>query len=240
MSVLVSGLLVLAVLISADSAAGDEGGRAVPELSKTVENPKAESLLKSLDKWLAGVRDISADFRQKYRHPLKDEASEAAGRIEVKKPGMIKIEYSRPEKRILILNREEFISYEPGLRQMFRGSAGNVVEPVFFSFLGEDQPLRHKYMSRLLVTAAGEAGEKAIHVLELVPLKPSDAFSRLLVSFHFKPLCILRLVAVEHSGALNSFTLSRVKINTGLLNFRFKFKRPPGVREVPVTPMPDR
>jgi len=223
-------------LISIRAVSGRADGKA-PEPENT--SVSKSHLLDELDAWLSKSADISADFKQEYRHPLKDETTRAAGRIEIKKPSMVRIEYTEPDSRLMLMNSEEIISYQSELGQVLRGSAKDVVEPVFFSFLSRNVSLEKEYMTRLLASTGKTKNSDPVHVIELVPIKPSGAFARLLVSFHFSPVRILRLVAVEHSGALNSFTLSKVKINTGILKYRFRFERPPGVRQVPVTPMSD-
>jgi len=230
--------ITLAYCLMSIQAASGRADEKAPEPENT--SVTKSHLLDELDAWLSKSADISADFKQEYRHPLKDETTRASGRIEIKKPSMVRIEYTEPDRRLMLMNSEEIISYQSELGQVLRGSAKDVVEPVFFSFLSRNVPLEKEYLTRLIASTEKDGDKDSVHVIELVPIKPSGAFARILVSFHLSPVRILRLVAVEHSGALNSFTLSNVRINTGILKYRFRFKKPPGVRQVPVTPISDK
>jgi len=204
--------------------------------AKAEDAGSPDDLTSLLETWLKGVRCLSADFEQVYQHPLAKKPRVSKGKIEIKRPGLVRLDWKSPEHRLIIIGKTEAISYDPGDKQVLRGQKDAVMDASIFLFLGDTADLDEDFYARKLIETQGKEGLEPLMVLELSPRKPSSAYARLLVTFKTRPVRILRVVAVEPNGGLNAFTLRNVKINEGLSDKRFEFATPPGVREIPITP----
>ena len=126
---------------------------------------------------------FSADFIQKSTIKAMDIADMASGKVFIKYPGMMRWEYHKPDKQIIITDADKLWIYRPEDNQVMTGKA-----PTFFgdgkgaSFLSDIRLIRQKFEISL-----GDAGKKEsdmFYHLKLVPNEKTLDIStiRLLVS----------------------------------------------------------
>jgi outer membrane lipoprotein carrier protein len=126
---------------------------------------------------------FSADFVQKSTIKAMDIADLASGKVYIKYPGMMRWEYEKPDKQIIVTDADKLWIYRPEDNQVMTGKA-----PTFFrdgkgaSFLSDIRLIRQKFDISL---EEGERGESDLfYQLKLVPLEKTLDISaiRLLIS----------------------------------------------------------
>jgi outer membrane lipoprotein carrier protein len=116
-----------------------------------------------------GITDLSAGFVQtSYTAALGGE-SVSAGRLTMKRPGLIRWEYSPPNRRVIVLNADTLRIYNPLDEQLqIAGLAKGTVSPTALSFLLGEGVLRE-----LFTAVAIDADDRAELGLRLDPRQES-------------------------------------------------------------------
>ena len=83
----------------------------------------AAKLQESYDK----TRDMKADFVQVSEVKAMNMKKEGSGTLLIKKPGMLRYTYVKPEKQDLIVRGEELIMYMPASNQVIKKSMERAV-----------------------------------------------------------------------------------------------------------------
>src|ERR1044071_2696279 len=91
------------ILIAAPALAG-QGGQG---------RPSAEALARSLQQRYQGIRDFSADFTHTYRGGALRTQTREQGTVAVKKPGRMRWDYTKPEKKEFVSDGRKIYSYLP-------------------------------------------------------------------------------------------------------------------------------
>ncbi|MCK7504218.1 MAG: outer membrane lipoprotein carrier protein LolA [Desulfobacterales bacterium] len=138
------------------SAGPHRGGASVRPLARAAENlPPLDYILKEVEKRYTGSQ-FSADFLQESTIKSMEITDFASGRLYVRYPGMMRWEYEKPERQVIITDGKKLWIYRPQDNQVMVGGA-----PVFFrdgkgaSFLSDIRLVRKKFNIQL-ARAEGE------------------------------------------------------------------------------------
>lgn len=119
----------------------------------------------------------------------------ATGKMFVKRPGMMRWEYEKPEKQIVVTDGESFWIYRPGDNQVMVGKA-----PEFFgagkgaTFLSDIRVIRRGF-------SVSRAGDKEGHiVLELIPKQKKADVAKIYLSVLKKDYEISRIAIINSYG----------------------------------------
>ncbi len=187
----------------------------------------AARLQESYDK----TRDMKADFVQVSEVKAMNMKKEGGGTLLIKKPGMLRYTYVKPEKQDLIVRGEELIMYMPANNQVIKKSmARAVMDKTPSTFLAGLGKITDSFDVRF--PKGGEKGRKGNLLLELVPKGDKMGVDNILLELDPKDYTILGFSFTETSGNTNSIRLSNIKINTGLKESAFAFKIPKGANLV--------
>ena len=184
------------------------------------------------------TRDLSASFFQTYVNKVYDRTDRSQGHVTFKKPGRMRMDYAKPNGKIIVAGAGKITLYEPGEEP---GDNGQVLEQKFnetdlpqaMAFLMGTSKLADDFEFKLL--DAAKEGYPAGQVLELKPRKPNPRFDRLL--FYVETAANLRglvrrLVIIDASGNRNRFDFSQLKFNTNVPDSTFTWKPPANARRV--------
>ena len=170
------------------------------------------------------VRDFTADFTQLHVGLLKKKGSVHSGKLQVKKPGKMRWDYTAPEKQLFVSDGSTIYLYVPADKQvtvspvpkqdatsamMFLTGKGNIVRDFAVTFTPKAP--EGTYGLRLQPKVA----ERDYDWLELVVEKSS--------------LQIRQLTAANRQGGQETFTFTNFKENIGLSDKTFEFTIPRGV-----------
>jgi outer membrane lipoprotein carrier protein len=189
---------------------------AVP--SPTKKDPAAE-LLDKVQKHYEGLKDYTADFIQIYTRVALSRTSESRGKLMLKKPGMMRWEYEKPESKLYVTDGSQLWVYEPEFEQV-------VIDKNFETARLSDS-IRFLWGEGKLADSF-TASLGAPNTLELTP-KRDATYTKLVLVLDPKTGHVVESIIHETSGNKNHFKFSNLKINTGLKKELFTFTVPPGV-----------
>ena len=183
----------------------------------------AARLQESYDK----TKDLKADFNQTTVLAAVNSKKEASGTLTIKKPGMMRYVYARPERQEWTIKADDVIIYTPGQNQVInktlsRGSLDRT-PATFLAGLGK---ITDSFEPRL--SGSGEKDGKGRYVLELVPKGKGMGVKDIVLVLDPDNFNILGFTFTETSGNINSFRFSNIKINSGIKESVFNFRIPKG------------
>ena len=187
--------------------------------------PAADALARSLQQRYQGIRDFSAEFVHSYRGGVLHKQVTERGTVSIKKPGMMRWEYTQPEKKTFVSDGRKIYSYIPADRQVMISAVPPDDEaPMPTLFLaGKGDVTRDFTASNAPSSPAGTYG------LKLAPKRSETDYDYLVVHLDPSTLQIRGLLTVDQQGGESSFVFTNMKENRGLADKEFAFRIPRGV-----------
>jgi outer membrane lipoprotein carrier protein len=148
----------------------------------------------------------------------------AKGMIYVRYPGMMRWEYEKPEKQVIITDAKKLWIYRPADNQVMTGSA-----PAFFSdgkgasFLSDIKLVRQKFHITL-----GESKDKFFYELNLKPIEKTLDVTDIRLSVTKNTFTVVRIITLNSYGDENRIELINLKFYAKLDDELFSFDIPPG------------
>jgi len=189
----------------------------------------AESDLKLeqiLDRMEAQYTDKSfkAEFTQESTIKAMDITDFATGRMYVRYPGMMRWEYDKPEKQVIITDAKKLWIYRPADNQVMVGSA-----PAFFSdgkgasFLSDIKLIRQKFKISL-----EQSKDDFFYELKLQPIEKTLDVTDIRLSVTKNTFTVIRIITYNSYGDENRIELLNHQFNVKLDDKLFSFDIPPG------------
>jgi outer membrane lipoprotein carrier protein len=182
-----------------------------------------EQILDRLEQHYTG-KSFTAEFSQESTLKAMDITDFATGKVYVRYPGMMRWEYEKPEKQIIITDGYKLWIYRPDDNQVMTGSA-----PAFFSdgkgasFLSDIKLIRKKFDISLL-----QSKDDFFYELELRPLEKTLDVDDIHISITKKTFTVIRVMTYNSYGDENRIELINQKFNVKLADSLFSFDIPPG------------
>lgn len=208
-------LLMLLVMAGAASAA---------ELRAADLPLTQDEILDGIENRYAGP-GFAADFFQESTLKEMGVTDIASGMIFVKRPGMMRWEYEKPEKQSIITDSEKLWIYRPEDNQLMVGEA-----PSYFgdgkgaSFLSDMKQVRKKF------TISLEFSDNPLfYLLKLVPVRKNIDLNEIYLTISKKTFDIEKIVTFNAFGDKTRITLSRFDFTRTRDDSFFRFSPPKGV-----------
>ena len=187
-----------------------------------------DDILKHLENRYAAP-GFSANFFQTSTLKAMDVTETASGTMMVKRPGMMRWTYEKPDKQVIVTDNKHLWIYRPADNQVTVGSA-----PVFFgdgkgaSILSDIQSLRKKFSVALdeQMTASQE------YVLRLVPIDKTYDLSAVLLILSADTFEIVEVVTYNSYQDETRIELSNIQMEQNLNDDQFTFTIPQGTEVV--------
>ncbi len=202
-----------------------------PAVAKAPPVASADEVVKKVQAYYAGTQKLRARFRQEYTNTTFGTSSQSDGVVWIMKPGKMRWDYAKPEKKYFISDGTTLWVYEEAAKQAFQQSLKDQVLPVAVTFLYGQGNLAAEFNAQL---DPGKYGGKDDLCIKLTPKKPEAQYKNLWLvvdpaDFHVKESVIL-----EASDNLNHFTFFDITQNdkVKLDDRAFQFKPPAGVKVV--------
>lgn len=192
-------------------------------------NQDVEKALAGLQKRYAGIRTVSASFRQIYHAPGIEMAE--SGVLWMKKPGLMRWEYRDPEIKLFVADGHQMYLYTPKDHQ------------VLVSRLGEDDlrstPLQFLLgrgdLDKSFRVSSEEQMKSAMPgtiMLRLVPRSLERDYEHVVLELDAKSFDLQRIVIKERTGNMSEFLFTNIAANVKINDGQFKFTIPKGVEVV--------
>lgn len=210
------GLLMLCALCAPAAIATAQGNdRSISEIARGVQQQYDL------------VRDFSASFAHTYEGGVLRRAVTERGTVQIKKPGMMRWEYTAPEKKTFVSDGVQIYSYIPADRQVIVSpmpKSDQATTAALF-LTGKGNLTTDFEVSAAPLPAGAPAGTLA---LRLKPKQAERDYDTLTLVVDEQSLQIRMLMAADRQGGTSIFTFSGIKENTGLADNVFSFRIPRG------------
>jgi outer membrane lipoprotein carrier protein len=184
-----------------------------------------EEVARALQKRYEGIRDFSADFIHTYRGGVLKTETREQGTVIVKKPGMMRWIYVKPEHKEFVADGKKVYSYIPEDKQVIVANVpadDAATSPAMF-LAGKGDIVRD-FMS----TLEGNPPPGMV-ALKLTPKKREPEYEYLVVTADAKTMQMRGLTTKDGQGGLSTLIFSNLKENTGISDKEFAFRVPRGV-----------
>ncbi len=171
---------------------------------------------------------FSANFVQKSTIKAMDITDLATGKVYIKYPGMMRWEYEKPDRQIIITDADKLWIYRPEDNQVMTGNA-----PTFFkdgkgaSFLSDIRLIRQKFDISL---EQGKQGQSDLfYHLKLIPLEKTLDISMIGLMISKQTFNVLQVTTLNLYGDETRIDLINSAFGVDLEDSLFSFKIPEGV-----------
>lgn len=173
------------------------------------------------------VRDFTADFTQLHVSILKKKGSQHSGKLQVKKPGKMRWDYTAPQKQLFGSDGFQIYLWVPVDNQVTLSPVPKQDSTSAMMFLtGKGNIVRD-----FAVTFTSKAPE-GTYGLRLQPKIPEPDYDWLELVVDRTSLQIRQLTAANKQGGQDTFTFTNFKENVGLSDKTFEFKIPRGAEVI--------
>jgi len=182
-----------------------------------------EQILDRVENHYTG-KSFQAEFIQESTIKAMDIVDFASGKIFVRYPGMMRWEYEKPEKQIIITDGHKLWIYRPSDNQVLTGNA-----PAFFSdgkgasFLSDIKLIRQKFKISL-----ENSKEGFFHELKLQPLEKRLDVIDIRLSVTKNTFTVIRIITYNSYGDENRIEFANHQFDVKLDESLFSFEIPPG------------
>ena len=175
----------------------------------------------ALDRFLAGLETLSADFEQTMTSESGEELEQAGGTFSIQRPGKFKWTYEAPYAQVLTSDGRTLWVYDQDLEQVTIRDAAASIGDSPGAVLGGDVDIDKHY----IVTDLGEEG--GVEWIELTPRNTESEYASIRLGFTGADLA--GMVLHDNLGQRTSIAFSNVRRNVKLEEGSFSFEPPAGV-----------
>lgn len=183
----------------------------------------ADALARALQQRYEKVRDFSADFVQTYRGGALRTQARESGTVTIKKPGRMRWEYSKPERKEIVSDGQKLYFYVPQDRSVIIDDVPQDANTGAMFLAGRGD------VSRDFTARYAEAQQEGTVSLQLTPRQAQADYEHLIVRLNPDTLQIVALTTLDRLGGENTLTFSNLKENRGVSDRTFEFRVPSGV-----------
>lgn len=193
--------------------------------------PPVVEVVTNLQKVYERTTGLKANFNQTLTSAMGKR--QASGLMQLKKPGKMRWDYLKPEKKLFVADGTMMWMYEPEDEQAFRQPLSSSQLPAQVSFLFGRGRLLDEFDITYLdgqkdSQKLGEAGD---YVLKLVPKKATAQYKHLVFVVNPKTFMVKETLLYDQQGGTNHLVFSAIEINPKSLDdSRFSFTPPTGTK----------
>jgi outer membrane lipoprotein carrier protein len=197
-----------------------------------VQGPDADAIVGRSSRVYRSLSSLSADFVQVIDNPMIDSA-ESRGTLVQAGQDKLAMRFTDPPGEALVIDGRSIWIYTPSTTpgQVIRMAVPSGGPVYGYNILGWllDRPAERYTASYV---RPDRLNGRDVDVVRLEPAVPDLPFERAIVSLDKEDGLPRRLEITEHSGALRTLTLSKVRVNRSVPKDTFTFQVPSGVRVV--------
>ncbi len=193
--------------------------------------PPVKDVVERMQKVYEGTADLHARFSQQTESLMGKR--QASGEVWLKKPGKMRWDYEKPEKKLFLADGTVLWVYEPEDEQAFKQPLSSSQLPAQVSFLFGRGKLGESFDISRMEPGAGLGGTGDV-VLKLVPRQATAQYRYLVFVVDPKTYLVKETVVYDQQGGSNHIQFSNIETNLkgGIHDSRFQFTPPPGTQIV--------
>lgn len=173
---------------------------------------------------------FKAAFTQIYTHKVYKRDMKSTGVVYFKKPGLMRMEYTTPEKKVFVADGKFFWMYEPAEDSAIKAPLDDTTLPTSITFLMGKGDLRTEFEAKLLT--GHPLGAKGAFVLELTPRGSTAHYKKLQLVVSPTTYFVEETLVFDPTGNVNHIVFGKPDLDGGLDPKLFIFDVPPGVKVV--------
>ena len=205
--------------------------KADPKAEKSNAAAEAKTVAQLVDRVqmvYEGTTDLRARFQQTTKGMMGTRKAE--GEVWLKKPGKMRWDYERPDKKLFVADGTQLWVYEPEDEQAFKQPLTSSQLPAQVSFLFGKGRLQDDF--EITALAGAGLGAPGDTVLKLVPKAPTAQYRYLAFVIDGKTAFVKETVVYDQQGGSNHIVFDRISTNVkgGLDDSKFQFTPPAGTR----------
>jgi outer membrane lipoprotein carrier protein len=193
-------------------------------LAPAQARPAASDTARALQQKYDRVKDFTADFTHVYEGGVLKKKAQESGTVQIKKPGMMRWDYTAPERKEFVSDGHKVYSYVPADKQVVVSSmpSDDQATTAVLFLTGKGNLIRDFDVSY----ADGAAPDT--WALRLDPRRKQRDYDWLVLVVDRSTLQIRGLTAADQQGGTSTFTFRNYRENTGVPDKAFEFKIPRG------------
>jgi outer membrane lipoprotein carrier protein len=195
--------------------------------SQAAQPASADALVSKIQKFYDSTKDLHAKFDQVLESGIGGK-KKASGDVWLKKPGKMRWDYAKPEKKLMLSDGQTLWVYEPEDEQAFKQELRSSTLPLSVTFLFGQGKLSDEFA--ITVAPQSGLGQPGDTVLKLVPKTATAAYRYLLFVVDSKSGLVRETVIYDQQGGTNHLTFSNVETNKGVDDVKFRFSPPAGTK----------
>ncbi len=185
--------------------------------------PQTQGVVERVQTFYEGIRDIQGQFSQRVELAM-GQVEEARGSFYLRRPGMMRWEYERPEERLLVTDGSTLWAYTPADRQVIVQDLKTAMASIPFDFLVGTGRLTDHFIVRR-VTVHGDC-----YRMVLTPRHTDPHVRELEMEVEATTLYIRSLTLQDSYDNRTRMDFSGLRVNSDLPADFFSFVPPPGVK----------
>jgi outer membrane lipoprotein carrier protein len=226
--------ILLLVSIAVVSAAGPVlDGRSTSSMATQTLHvpdvrPPAADIAAALQASYDRVKDFTASFTQVYEGGVLRRKAVESGTVAIRKPGLMRWEYTSPQKKLFVSDGKTMYMYFPEDRQVMTSPMPDHDEATSaVLFLMGRGDVTRDFTARWV-----EGGAPDEYAVRLEPRIRQAEYDWLEVTARRDTLQIRALTAGDAQGGRSVFTFTNLKENVGLADKLFQFSIPRGTEVI--------
>ncbi len=184
----------------------------------------AATVVARVQKYYDATRDLRARFEQQLESPSRA-PSKASGDVWLKKPGKMRWDYAKPDKKLMVSDGSTLWVYEPEDEQAYKQDLKGSALPAQVSFLLGEGKLDKEFDASLTKVDGLQPDELA---LKMVPKVGTTAYRYLVFVVDEKTGQVKKTIIYGQDGSTNKLSFVDVQQNKGVDDGKFKFSPPSG------------
>lgn len=178
--------------------------------------------------------DAAADFRANFSQTLSNAATgrktASSGEVLLKKPGRMRWNYQKPEKKMYLADGQTLWLYEPEDNQVFKQDLRSSQLPAALAFLTGKGKLGDEF--EIAFAPDATYGGPKDYVLRLSPRTPQAQIKILVFVVDPEAFHVRESVLIDSQGNVNDMVFSDVKVNGKIGDETFRWAPPAGARVI--------
>jgi outer membrane lipoprotein carrier protein len=179
------------------------------------------------------TQDLKASFKQVWESPAQGQSRTAYGYVYLKRPGRMRWNYSKPDRKSIVSDGTTLWVYEEEDAQVFRQDLKEAGLPTAVAFLtGAPGAAKLREQFDAVIEQGSPYGGPDRIVLKLTPKQPTPQYAWMFFVVATADWLVRETIVVDQQDGRNRISFWDIQRNTRIPESRFRFVPPGAVKVV--------